>query len=89
MFPRAAFSGLLLAAAALWQGPDAIPRDSLPAELSLAPPLGFPDALVAPAGNEFTAERTALGRALFFDPLLSRDRTVACASCHQPEHGMA
>jgi len=89
MFPRAAFSGLLLTAAALWQAPGGIPRDTLPAELPLAPPLGFPDALVAPAGNEFTAERTGLGRALFFDPLLSRDRTVACASCHQPEHGMA
>jgi len=86
---RAATSALLLAAAALWQGPGPIPRDTLPAALPLAPPRGFLAPLVAPEGNEFTDERTALGRALFFDPLLSRDRTVACASCHQPEHGMA
>lgn len=31
----------------------------------------------------------ALGRRLFFDPILSADRTVSCASCHQPEHGFA
>jgi cytochrome c peroxidase len=30
-----------------------------------------------------------LGRRLFFDPILSADNTVACASCHQPEHGFA
>lgn len=89
MILRAAFSTAMLATAVLVQGPGPVPRDTLPAELPLAAPLGFPDALVAPAGNEFTDERTALGRTLFFDPLLSQDRTVACASCHQPEHGMA
>ncbi len=89
MTARAAFSIAMLAVATLVQGPGPLPRDTLPATLPLAPPLGFPDELVAPIGNEFTDERTALGRALFFDPLLSRDRTVACASCHQPEHGMA
>src|SRR5262249_51307413 len=30
-----------------------------------------------------------LGRQLFFDPLLSGDRTVACASCHHPARGFA
>jgi cytochrome c peroxidase len=30
-----------------------------------------------------------LGRRLFFDPLLSADSTVACASCHDPKHGFA
>ncbi len=29
----------------------------------------------------------ALGRALFNDPLLSFDGTMACVSCHVPEHG--
>lgn len=28
--------------------------------------------------------RTSLGRKLFFDPRLSRDGTVSCASCHRP-----
>ena len=30
-----------------------------------------------------------LGKKLFFDPLLSKDGTVSCASCHKPEHGFA
>jgi len=33
--------------------------------------------------------RIELGRKLFFDPLLSSDRTVSCASCHKPEHAFA
>ena len=30
-----------------------------------------------------------LGRRLFFEPALSADGKVACASCHQPEHAYA
>lgn len=37
-----------------------------------------------PPSNPTTPEKVALGRALFFDPILSRDRTVSCASCHDP-----
>jgi cytochrome c peroxidase len=33
--------------------------------------------------------KTTLGEALFFDPNLSRCGTIACASCHRPEHGFA
>ena len=33
--------------------------------------------------------RAQLGRQLFFDPILSRDRTVSCASCHQPVRAFA
>lgn len=29
-------------------------------------------------------EKTAMGRMLFFDPLLSADNSRSCASCHQP-----
>jgi len=31
----------------------------------------------------------ALGRKLFFDPMLSEDRTVSCASCHKPAFAFA
>ncbi|MFT2722226.1 cytochrome-c peroxidase [Deinococcus sp. A31D244] len=37
-----------------------------------------------PASNPTTPGKVALGRQLFFDPILSRDRTVSCASCHDP-----
>jgi cytochrome c peroxidase len=41
-----------------------------------------------PAHREgFTAQQIDLGRYLFFDPALSGDGTVACASCHVPELG--
>lgn len=35
----------------------------------------------------FTARQIDLGRYLFFDPLLSGDGSVSCASCHKPEAG--
>nr|WP_246418040.1 MbnP family protein [Haloferula luteola] len=38
-----------------------------------------------PADNPLTREGVALGRALFFDPRLSGDGTLSCASCHHPE----
>ena len=34
-----------------------------------------------------TRARIELGRQLFFDPRLSRDGTVSCATCHDPAHG--
>lgn len=37
----------------------------------------------------FTPRQTDLGRYLFFDPALSRDGTVSCASCHHPDRGFA
>lgn len=36
-----------------------------------------------------TPEQITLGRLLFFDPILSATRTVACATCHHPQHGWA
>ena len=38
-----------------------------------------------PTDNPQTPERIALGEKLFFEPRLSVDRTVACASCHNPD----
>ena len=35
------------------------------------------------------ANEVALGKQLFWDPILSGNRDVACASCHHPEHGWA
>lgn len=39
-----------------------------------------------PADNPQTEEGIALGRKLFFDPILSGDGTQACASCHKPSN---
>ncbi len=37
----------------------------------------------------FTPQQIDLGRYLFFDPILSVDGTQSCASCHQPDKGLA
>ena len=45
--------------------------------------------LPEPADNLFTEEKLALGRKLFFDAALSKDGTVSCAKCHDPERAFA
>lgn len=42
-----------------------------------------------PAANPVTKEKIELGRLLFFDPILSGNKDVSCASCHHPEFGYA
>lgn len=37
----------------------------------------------------FTPQQIDLGRYLFFDPALSKDGTISCASCHQPDKGFS
>jgi cytochrome c peroxidase len=39
------------------------------------------------AGNELTPDSVALGRKLYFDTRLSKDGTLACASCHDVSRG--
>jgi cytochrome c peroxidase len=47
-------------------------------------PLGLDAYIPAPETNPILPQRAALGRSLFFDRDLSRDRTVSCATCHDP-----
>ena len=42
-----------------------------------------------PHRDGFTPQQIDLGRYLFFDPLLSGDGTLSCASCHRPDKGLA
>ncbi len=37
----------------------------------------------------FSPQQIDLGRLLFFDPLLSADKSVSCASCHNPGQGFS
>lgn len=43
--------------------------------------------LTIPDDNPLTAAKIELGKQLYFDPRLSRDSTVSCASCHDPAKG--
>jgi cytochrome c peroxidase len=64
--------------------------DQLITGLTTSPPGVDPVAwasIYVPADNELTAERIALGRKLYFDTRLSKDRTLACATCHDVSRG--
>ena len=37
--------------------------------------------------NPISKEKIALGKFLFFDPLLSKDKDISCASCHKLKEG--
>lgn len=41
----------------------------------------------SPGDNTWTAEKSELGKQLFFDPRMSGTGKVTCSSCHLPEHG--
>jgi cytochrome c peroxidase len=50
----------------------------------IAIPLGLDLYLPVPEHNPLTAGTIELGKQLFHDTRLSRDRTLSCASCHDP-----
>ncbi|MBN8790526.1 MAG: hypothetical protein J0I84_25890 [Terrimonas sp.] len=60
---------------------------------SVADDFGKIDALPleykSPKDNPSTPEKIELGRLLFYDPILSGGKDVACATCHHPEFGYA
>ena len=52
---------------------------------SLFPPvLGLEEFVAIPESSPLTAPAIALGRRLFSDPIVSRDYSTSCASCHRP-----
>lgn len=57
-----------------------------PFPLQLPPGAPTPD---IPADLPFTVASVKLGKALFFDPRLSRDGSVSCATCHHPDRAFS
>jgi cytochrome c peroxidase len=86
------FTTLLLIFSCKKDNEDVIPKpiNTTPAEPTPAPlniPTIFAQTLpppLIPSNNPQTVEGIALGRKLFFDPILSGDGTQSCASCHAP-----
>lgn len=52
-------------------------------------PLGLTNPPPVPVENPMTLAKWELGRDLYFDKILSSDRTVSCASCHDPKYGFS
>jgi cytochrome c peroxidase len=80
------------------EGPTPLPYLWLPADPSLIkdepiaikPPLGFTEAAFngkVPLSNPMTRGKVELGKQLYFDARVSKDGTVSCATCHNPEKG--
>lgn len=68
-----------------WVGCGQEPSVSTPALPWPAQPLL---AAADPADNPRSEAKRLLGRALFYDPLLSRDRATACVTCHSEIWGL-
>lgn len=53
-------------------------------------PFAYLDTLnTIPSNNPITIEKVELGKKLFFDPLLSKNKDISCASCHEPKLAFA
>jgi cytochrome c peroxidase len=52
-------------------------------------PKNFPKPVYDFKKNKLTKEGFELGRELFYDPIISRDSTISCASCHLQYTGFA
>lgn len=49
----------------------------------------LPETIKTPLNNLPSEEKEFLGKLLFFDPILSGGKDVACATCHHPQNGYA
>ena len=47
-------------------------------------PKSFP-IIIEPDDNQFSQKRWELGKKLFYDPIMSSDSSISCASCHAPK----
>ncbi len=71
----------------LWQYAEREPEGE---PFTIPVPLGLPDIVQnaqIPPHNPITKEKFALGKQLYFDPRVSKNGTVSCATCHDPERG--
>lgn len=79
-------SSLRLTLTALCLAPLLLALGLTTASGETAAPAGLPP-VKHPDDNPPTPEKIALGKQLYFDPRLSKDMTISCASCHDPKKG--
>ncbi len=71
---------------------SSITENYTPTPKPLSIPQLFQERIIAPIipiDNPQTEEGVALGKKLFFDPILSQDNSQSCATCHKPENGFS
>jgi cytochrome c peroxidase len=74
-------AGLLAACSGLDVAPLVVPAERAIAAL----PASIPES----PDNPRSDAKVELGRLLFWDPILSGNRDIACATCHHPQHAYA
>jgi cytochrome c peroxidase len=70
----------------------ATPKATAAQKFQMKMPLGIDAEIwesLIPKDNPMSAEKVALGEKLYFDKRLSVDRTVSCATCHDPATALA
>lgn len=70
-------------------GPSALAQDAGTARRTRPPVEPLPAAATVPGDDSMPDAQVELGKQLFFDPRLSGDNTMSCASCHVPEKAFA
>ena len=78
--------GGLALAGLLFFATDVRPQDVALNDVRFA---ALPATAKAPPANPATKDKVSLGRILFWDPILSGRKDVACATCHHPRFGYA
>ncbi len=57
--------------------------------VKFAKPKYFPEPVYNFTLNPISLDKIELGRKLFYDPILSKDSSISCASCHSPFNAFA
>ena len=52
-------------------------------------PLGLEPDFSIPSDNPITSKKVLLGKLLFFDKQLSKDKSISCATCHNPVYSFS
>lgn len=66
--------------------PIELPEKYTPFRFQMAATFPMPD---LPMDNPLIEERVSLGQKLFQDPAFSRDNSISCLACHNPEKGFS
>jgi cytochrome c peroxidase len=73
-------------AAAKNRRPIELPEKYTPFRFQMAPTFPMPD---LPMDNPLIEERVSLGQKLFEEPTFSKDNSISCLACHNPEKGFS
>jgi cytochrome c peroxidase len=73
-------------AAAKNRRPIELPEKYTPFRFQMAPTFPMPD---LPMDNPLIEERVSLGEKLFQEPAFSKDNSISCLACHDPEKGFS